>query len=219
MANTRYPALPWPWAALLVVLALLGQEWLLRSFGNAPSFTETAYRTGLAALGATAFALVILPRRRLAYVLGFLVCAGLMAWALWLQHGLGLEPCPLCVFQRVAVIALGVVFLVAAMHNPRPIGAIVYAGLAFVVGAVGAGLAAWHVWIQAQPPGAVASCGMGLNYMLETLPLSEVIGRVLKGSGECAEQGWLFLGLAIPSWTFVFFVAMVASAIALAREE
>ena len=215
----RYPAVPWPWAALVLVLALLGQEWLLRTFGADPSFAETAYRTGLAALGATALALIILPRRRMAYLLGCLVCAGLMAWALWLQYGLGLEPCPLCVFQRVAVIAIGLVFLVAAIHNPGAIGAIVYAGLAFVAGALGAGLAGWQVWIQAQPKGAVASCGMSLDYMLETLPLSEVIGKVLKGSGECSEQGWLFLGLAIPSWTFAFFVAMIAAAIALAREE
>jgi len=215
----RYPAVPWPWAALFLVAALLGQEWLLKRFGADASFAETAYRTGLATVGATAFALIILPRRRLAYVLGFLVCAGLMAWALWLQYGLLLEPCPLCVFQRVAVIAIGLVFLIAAVHNPGAIGAIVYAGFAFVAGAIGAALAAWQVWIQAQPPGTVASCGMGLDYMLETMPLSEVIGTVLKGSGECADPGWLFLGLAIPSWTFVFFVAMVAAAIALTREE
>jgi disulfide bond formation protein DsbB len=215
----RHPALPWPWAALLLVAALLGQEWLLERFGTDASFAETAYRTGLATVGATAFALIILPRRRLAYVLGFLVCAGLMAWALWLQYGLLLEPCPLCVFQRVAVIAIGLVFLVAAVHNPGPIGAIVYAGFAFVAGAIGAALAAWQVWIQAQPPGTVASCGMSLDYMLETMPLADVIGTVLKGSGECADQGWLFLGLAIPSWTFVFFVAMVAAAIALTRDE
>jgi disulfide bond formation protein DsbB len=216
----RYSTVPWPWAALVLVFAMLGQEWLLRNFGTAPSFAETAYRTGLATLGSTAFALIILPpRRRVAYLLGCLVCAGLMAWALWLQHGLDLEPCPLCVFQRIAVIAIGLVFLVAAIHNPGPLGAIVYAGFAFIVGAVGAGLAAWHVWIQAQPKGAVASCGMGLNYMLETMPLTEVIGKVLKGSGECAEQGWLFLGLAIPSWTFVFFIALIAAAIAVARAE
>jgi disulfide bond formation protein DsbB len=119
--------------------------------------------------------------------------------------------------QRVAVIAIGLVFLVAAIHNPGAIGAS-YADLAFVVGPWRrarrlAGLD------QAQPKGAVASCGMSLDYMLETLPLSEVIGKVLKGSGECSEQGWLFLGLAIPSWTFAFFVAMIAAAIALAREE
>lgn len=215
----RYSAMPWPWAALVVVAALLGQEWLLRMFDATPSFVETAYRTGVATLGVSALALLILPRRRLAYLLGCLVCVGLTAWALWLQFGLGLEPCPLCVFQRVAVVAMGLVFLVAASHNPGPIGAIVYAGLAFVVGAVGAGLAGWHVWIQAQPKGALASCGTSLSYMLETLPPSELIGRVLKGSGDCADPGWLFLGLAVPSWTFVFFVAMAAAAVALARDE
>jgi disulfide bond formation protein DsbB len=215
----RYAALPWPWAALIVVAALLGQERLLQFIGAGPSLAETVYRMSVATLGSVALALILLPRRRPAYVLGALVCLGLIGWALWLQHGLGLEPCPLCVFQRIAVIAIGVIFLVAAIHNPGWVGAAVYGGLTLVVGSVGAGLAAWHVWIQAQPKGAVAACGMSLNYMLETLPLTEVIGKVLKGSGECAEQGWLFLGLAIPSWTFVFFVAMVVAALMLARRD
>lgn len=215
----RYMALPWPWAVLIVVAALLGQEWLLRFIGAGPSLAETAYRMSIATLGSVALALILLPRRRPAYVLGALVCMGLIGWALWLQHGLGLEPCPLCVFQRIAVIAIGVIFLMAAIHNPGWVGAAVYGGLTLVVGSAGAALAAWHVWIQAQPKGAVAACGMSLNYMLETLPLTEVIGKVLRGSGECAEQGWLFLGLAIPSWTFVFFVAMVVAALTLARRD
>jgi disulfide bond formation protein DsbB len=142
-----------------------------------------------------------------------------MGWALWLQYGLGLDPCPLCIFQRVAVIATGIVFLIAAIHNPRRSWAGVYAFFVVITAGIGAALAAWHVWIQGQPKGSVASCGMGLDYMLETLPLTEVFSKVLKGSGECAEQGWLFLGLAIPSWTFVFFIAMIAAAIALIRRE
>ncbi len=170
-------------------------------------------------LAAASIALLALPRRRAAYALGFVVCAGLMGWALWLQYGLELEPCPLCVFQRIAVIATGVVCLVAALQNPGRTGAAFYAFVITLVAGTGAALAAWHVWIQAQPKGAVAACGMGLNYMLDTLPLTEVIGRVLKGSGECAEQGWLFLGLAIPSWTFVFFIAMIVAAIAVVRRD
>ena len=94
-----------------------------------------------------------------------------------------------------------------------------YAILTVLVSGSGAALAAWHVWIQGQPKGTVPACGMGLNYMLETMPLTDVIGRVLKGSGECAEQGWLMLGLAIPSWTFVFFIAMIAASIALIRRD
>src|SRR5262249_41952150 len=146
----------------------------------------TMYRMLVWTVGAASLAIIILPPRRLAYLLGFLVCAGLMGWALWLQYGMGLEPCPLCVFQRIAVIATGVVFLVAAFHNPGRTGAAIYAGLVLIISGIGAGLAAWHVWIQAQPKGSVPACGMGLNYMLETLPLTEVITKVLKGSGECA---------------------------------
>jgi len=215
----RYASLPWPLAGLTVAVALIAQEALLTALGTNPSLAQTVYRMLVWTIGTTSLALLLLPLRRPAYLLGFLVCAALMGWALYLQYGLDLDPCPLCVFQRIAVIAMGIVFLVAAVHNPRRGGAAVYALLTLIVAGTGAALAAWHVWIQAQPKGSVAACGMGLNYMLETLPLTEVIGRVLKGSGECAEQGWLFMGLAIPSWTFVFFIAMIASAFALIKRD
>jgi disulfide bond formation protein DsbB len=215
----RYASIPWPLAGLIVAVALIAQESLLTALGTNASLAQTVYRMVVWTIGATSLALILLPPRRPAYLLGFLVCAGLMGWALYLQYGLDLDPCPLCIFQRVAVIATGVIFLVAAVHNPRRGGAAVYALLTLIVAGIGATLAAWHVWIQAQPKGSVAACGMGLNYMLQTLPFTEVISRVLKGSGECAEQGWLFMGLAIPSWTFVFFIAMIACAFALIRRE
>ncbi len=215
----RYATIPWPLAGLFVAVALVGQETLLNALGTSPSLAQTVYRMLVWTVGSTSLALLLLPPRRAAYLLGFLVCAGLMAWALYLQYVLELEPCPLCVFQRIAVIATGVVFLIAAAHNPGRTGAAVYALLTLLISGTGAAIAAWHVWIQAQPQGSVPTCGMGLNYMLETLPLTEVIGRVLKGSGECAQQGWLFMGLAIPSWTFVFFIAMIASAFALIRRD
>jgi protein dithiol:quinone oxidoreductase len=210
----RYASIPWPLAGLIVAAALIGQEALLGILGANPSLAQTTYRMIVWTIGLTSVALLLLPPRRIAYWLGFLVCAGLIAWALYLQYGLDLDPCPLCIFQRVAVIATGVVFLIAAIHNPGRLGARIYAVLVLLVSGIGAGLAAWQVWIQAQPKGSVASCGMGLNYMLETLPFLEVIKRVLQGSGECAEQGWLFMGLAIPSWTFIFFIAMIAAAFA-----
>jgi len=215
----RYATLPWPLAGLIVAVALIAQEAVLTALGTNPSLAQTVYRMVVWTIGATSLALLSLPPRRPAYLLGFLVCAGLIGWALYLQYGLDLDPCPLCIFQRVAVIATGVIFLVAAVHNPRRGGAAVYALLTLIVAGIGAALAAWHVWIQAQPKGSVAACGMGLNYMLETLPFTEVISRVLKGSGECAEQGWLFMGLAIPAWTFVFFIAMIVCAFALIRRD
>ena len=215
----RYATIPWPLAGIFIAVALVAQDLLFVALGTNPPLAQTAYRILVWTIGLTSLVLLLLPPRRAAYALGFVVCAGLMAWALWLQYGLDLEPCPLCVFQRIAVIVTGVIFLIAAIHNPGRTGAGFYAFLTVLASGTGAALAAWHVWIQGQPKGSVAACGMGLNYMLETMPLAEVIGRVLKGSGECAEAGWLFLGLAIPSWTFVFFIAMIAAAIALVRRN
>jgi protein dithiol:quinone oxidoreductase len=215
----HYPAVSWPWFGLVVALALLAQEALLKMLGDAPSLAQTSYRILVMTIGVTSLALLILPRRRLAYLLGFFVCAALMAWALYMQYGLGLDPCPLCSVQRVAVIAMGVIFLVAAIHDPGRVGAMVYAGLTVVIGGFGMAVAARHVWIQSLPKGSVPSCGMGLDYMLETLPFTDVISKVLAGSGECAEEGWKFMQLAIPSWTFVFFVAMMVASIALIRRD
>jgi disulfide bond formation protein DsbB len=215
----RYAAIPWPLAGIVVAVVLVAIDLLVTSLGPNPALEQTVYRTVMWTIGITSFGLLVLPRRRAAYFLGFLVCAGLMAFALYLQYGLDLEPCPLCVFQRVAMISTGVIFLVAALHNPGRGGAAFYAVLTLITAGIGAALAAWHIWIQGQPKGSVPACGMGLDYMLDTMPLWDVVSRVLKGSGECAEQGWLFLGLAIPSWTFVFFVAIVAAAFALIRRD
>ena len=215
----RYAAIPWPWAALVLSVALIGQEFLLRSFGAQPAMSESAYRVFVMTLGVASLALIVLPPRRAAYLLGFIVCAALMAWALWLQYGEGLEPCPLCMFQRVAVIAAGIVFLIAAIQNPFRPGAALYALLILVIAGAGAGFAARQIWLQALPKDQVPACGMGLHYMMDTLPFMDVVVKVLQGSGECAEKGWVFLGLSIAGWTFVFFAAMIVAAIALIRRD
>lgn len=140
--------------------------------------------------------------------LGFFACAGLMAYALYVQYVMGLEPCPLCIFQRVAVIALGFVFLVAALHNPGRAGAKAYGVLQLVVALAGIAISIRHAWIQAQPPGTVAACGAGLSYMLEVNPLTDVIKKVLTGSGECGRVDWRFLGLSMPWWVLFSLVAL-----------
>jgi disulfide bond formation protein DsbB len=132
--------------------------------------------------------------------LGFLACAGLMAYALYAEHVLGLEPCPLCIFQRVAVIALGVLFLLAAIHNPARAGARNYGVLMLLVSIGGVLVAGRHIWIQAQPPGTVAACGAGLDYLMEIMPITDVITKVLTGSGECGKIDWTLLGLSMPWW-------------------
>jgi disulfide bond formation protein DsbB len=215
--NRRYPSLTWPWVGLLLCLALLGQEYLLQATG--PNAPLTAYRITLMAVGVTSLALIFLPPRRIGYLLGFFVCAGLMGYALYLQYVMDLEPCPLCILQRVAVIAMGLVFLIAAFHNPGRTGAGVYALLQLVIGGAGSAIAARQVWLQSLPKDQVPACGMGLDYMLETLPFTDVLRKVLEGSGECAEKGWEFLHLSIAGWTLVFFVAMIAASFALIRRD
>lgn len=160
----------------------------------------------------------LFPSRRVAYVVGFLVCAALMAYALYLQYVVGLEPCPMCWFQRVALVFLGLVFLVAGIANPARAGARRVAWAALVTGGAGALLAARHLYIQSMPSDQLPSCGMGITYMLETLPFLDVFARALKGSVECNKID-LILGLPIPAWNLIFFVAAVMAAFLLVNHR
>lgn len=145
---------------------------------------------------------------RSACLLGFAVCAGLMGYALYAQHGLDLEPCPLCVLQRIAVIATGTVFLIAALHAPRAGGRWVYGLGGFVTATAGAGVATRHVWLQSLPPDQVPACGPGYDYMMEAFPFAEALKMIFSGSGECAEVDWTFLGQSMPVWTLVAFIGL-----------
>jgi protein dithiol:quinone oxidoreductase len=212
---TRYREIAWPWAGFLIAVAIVGQEFLSRWLATQPPLAANAWRISVVTLGVASFTLLALPRRRLGFALGAVLCAGLMAYALYAQHVLGLEPCPLCIFQRIAVIACGVVFALAAIHNPGRAGAIAYSVLGFAVASAGAGVAIRHVWLQSLPPSEVPACGPGLNYMMETLPFTEVLSKVFLGSGECAAADWGVLGLSMPAWTLVFFLTMMVASLAL----
>jgi disulfide bond formation protein DsbB len=137
---------------------------------------------------------------RAANLLGAGVCVALLAYAYYSQYVLRLEPCPLCIFQRIGVLAVCIGFLIAAAHDPRAGGRKVYAALILLAAA---STVAKHLWIQAQPPGTVAECGASLKFMLKVLPLTEVFSRVLNGSGECAKITWRFLGLSMPAWVLI----------------
>ncbi|MBZ9557525.1 MULTISPECIES: disulfide bond formation protein B [unclassified Modicisalibacter] len=139
---------------------------------------------------------------------GLAMCVLMMAVALALQYVAGLEPCPLCIFQRIAVLAAGAVFLVAALHGPRGRGAVVYGLLALAAVAGGIAVAGRHVWLQSLPADQVPSCGPGLDYMLEVLPLWDVLSRVLSGSGECATIDGYWWGLTLPQWTLIGFCVL-----------
>ena len=145
---------------------------------------------------------------RLGYAAGFLVCAGLIGYALYLQYYEYQDPCPLCLLQRMVYIGLMAVFLVAALHGPRRTGALVYGGLLVAISAIGAAIAARHVWLQHLPPDRVPECGPGLEFTLRKFPLFQALEKILGGSGQCAEAAWKLLGLSIAEWSLVWFVLL-----------
>lgn len=162
-----------------------------------------------------------LPSQRRIYLALFVACVAAMAFALYAQHGLGLEPCPLCIFQRVAVIAVGLVALLAAWRDPvYRAGQAGFAGLTLLAALGGAGVAAWHVKLQLfTPADKIPACGPGLDYMLETMPFTDMLAKVFRGSGECAEINWRLLGQPMPVWSLASFVAMALLALWLLRRR
>ena len=142
----------------------------------------------------------------------FLIAFGtvfLMAVALYMEHAMHLEPCPLCIFQRVAVIAAGLIALVAAIHNPSVTGTRIYGGLVVAASGAGAGLSIRQLHLQSLPEDQVPACGPGLGYLMDVFPMQEVIRMVLEGDGSCAEVVWTFLGISIPGWTLVGFIGLI----------
>lgn len=152
---------------------------------------------------------------RLQFLFGFLVCSALLAYAIFAQYGQMFEPCPLCIFQRVALAATGLVGLLGALHAPKgSIGRKGYGLLAFVTAGTGAALAARHVWLQHLPANQVPTCGPGLEYMLQSMPsYLDVVKKVLQGSGECAEVNWTLWGFSMPEWTLLCFVLLALGAL------
>jgi len=139
-----------------------------------------------------------------------LICFAMFGYALYAQFQLGLEPCPLCIFQRVAIVCLGIAFALAALVPDRfkVLGwiATVLIGL---VAATGAAIAGRHVYIQSLPADKVPACGSPLDYMFDVFPVMEVVRKVLTGSGECAKIDWTFLGvLSMPACVLILILAL-----------
>ena len=153
---------------------------------------------------------------RHAFAAGFLVCVGLLAFALYLQHYEYQNPCPLCILQRVAFIGIGIVFLVGAIHGPGRVGTWIYSSLLVIIAGLGISVAARHVWLQHLPKDRVPECGPGLEYMLNRFPLGQALEKIFRGSGECAESGWRMLTLSIAEWSLRWLVALGVFAIFIA---
>ena len=147
---------------------------------------------------------------RLPNLAGFVLCVALLAYALYTQFHLGLEPCPLCIFQRVGIALTGIVFLLAALQHPRRWGRTVYAVLIAVAALATAAVAARHLYVQQLPPGSLPSCGAPLGVLIKFTPFFELIRKVLSGSGECGQVNWRFLGLAMPGWVLLWSLGLAA---------
>jgi disulfide bond formation protein DsbB len=147
-------------------------------------------------------------RRQKINLAAALVCAAMFGYAIYAQKVLNYTPCPLCMFQRVCVVTLGIVFLIAALHRARRAGAIVYGVLIFLAAGATTWVAGRHVWIQHQPYGTVPSCGAPLDNLLEMFPVLEVIRRVMTGGGECGTIDWTFLGITMPGWVLITAVSL-----------
>lgn len=146
----------------------------------------------------------------------FVLCAAFIAYALYLQHGDGLEPCPMCILQRYAFIAIGIIALAGALHNPGGRGTRMYAALVGLAALAGGGIAARQSWLQHNPP-PLADCGPGLDFMIESFPLSQALPMIFRGSGDCSKVDWTFLGLSIAEWALIWFVVFFVTAILIWR--
>ncbi len=136
-----------------------------------------------------------------------------MAFGFYLQYAQGLEPCVLCMVQRLFFILLGLTALGAVIHNSSRVGTRIYAFFAALFSACGAGIAGRQIWLQHLPPDKVPECGPDLFFMLETYPLTEALMTALKGTGDCAEVVWTFLGFSIPEWAIVVFIGMFLASV------
>jgi disulfide bond formation protein DsbB len=162
----------------------------------------------------------LLFSRRIGNLAGFLACAGMLAFGYYLQFAVGLEPCPLCILQRLMLLATGIAFLLAAIHHPlRRVGAGIYAGSIALCAVTGAAISVRHTWIQHLPEDQRPACGPSLDFMLSTFGPVKSLGRILRGSGECGTVDWTLLSFSIPEWTLAAFLAFAVWAVVLALRD
>ena len=150
------------------------------------------------------------PRRIWLFI--FVVCAGLLSFGMYLQHVVGLEPCPMCIVQRYVMVLMGLVALLGAVLSGRTASLMAGSVLVLLAGS-GAYVAARQTWLQWYPP-EVVSCGRDFYGMIETFPLQRAIPMIFKGGGDCSKVDWTFLGGSIANWSFVAFVGLGLLALA-----
>jgi protein dithiol:quinone oxidoreductase len=152
------------------------------------------------------------PTPRVVFAAMFAVCAALFGFGLYLQEYKGLEPCPMCILQRYAFVAIAAIALAAAIHGPQRLALKAYGALIALFAIAGAGVAIRHSWLQHYPP-ATETCGTDLEFLLNTFPLSQALPKIFAGGGSCSKVDWTMLALSIPEWALVWYVIFAALAV------
>lgn len=149
------------------------------------------------------------------FLMIFLACCGLTGAALYMQYQMGLEPCYMCILQRIFVLATGLVALLAALHNPGRRGYRSYGLLTAAMALAGGFFSGKQLWLQSLPKGHpyIPDCGSPVSYLFEVETFGNALARLLRGDGNCADVQWTFLGLSIPGWTLVCLVTLAALAL------
>ncbi len=153
------------------------------------------------------------------YLLGFALCFGIVALALVIQTTYKLEPCPLCITQRMVFMGLGVLFLISAFIQPANILKKIFTALQVLTALGGAGVAIRHWYLQANRESMIADCGVGFDYMFENFPLQKAFKLLFRGTGDCAAIDWTFLGLTLPQLGLISFLSFAALALYLALRK
>lgn len=150
----------------------------------------------------------MLPSIRQTNLIIFLGCAALMLIAAYMEHVMGLVPCPLCITQRAFVILVGVLALLAFLHNPGSGGRRVYAVFGILAAVVGGAFSSRQLWLQNLPEDQVPACGPGLAYMFDTYPFMQAFEVLLRGDGNCAKVDWSLFGISIAGWMLLAFMGL-----------
>jgi len=150
---------------------------------------------------------------RIVYSAIVVACASLLGTAIYyFQEELGLDPCPMCILSRYCFIAIGVIALVGAIHGPKGVALKVYSGLIALFAMAGIGVSLRHSYLQHFPP-KMETCGTDLEFLLNTFSLTQALPKIFAGTGSCSAVDWKFVGLSIPEWAGVWFLALGAGAL------
>lgn len=151
------------------------------------------------------------PRRVLALI--SVACVAMLAFGMYLQYVVGLEPCPMCIVQRYALVGVAI-FAGLASARGRKGWWMTWSVLALATAGFGAFVAARQSWLQWYPP-EIATCGRDFYGMIESYPISRAIPMIFRGSGDCTAVDWTFLGGSIANWSFICFTGFALVLLAL----